>query len=221
MTTPKKEEGELGHWWPEVLPGGEAVLFTIWKTTLSDTCVGVLSPKTGQCQTLLIGASNARYAPTGHLLYAQSGTLVAAPFDVEKLKLGEPRPVIDGLQQHPETGVAPFSFSGDGLLYYVRGGQWLARRQLVWVNRTGETLESLPLPPQAYVDPSLSPDERRIAFSKFDKGAFNIWVYDLPNGPATQLTFENANFFPIWTPDGNRLTFASYRDGRAKLRLPI
>jgi len=213
VTTPQANEGQYGHWSPEALPSGEAVLFTAWKTTLNDAQVVVFSRETGESRILVTGASNARYAPTGHLLYAQSGTLVAAPFDVEKLRLGEPRPIIDGLQQHPETGVAPFSFSGDGLLYYVRGGQWLARRQLVWVSRRGEILESLPLPPQAYVDPSLSPEERRIAFSKFDKGAFNIWVYDLPNGPATQLTFENANFFPIWTPDGNRLTFASYRDG--------
>ncbi len=212
ITTPQSD-GVYGHWSPEALPSGEAVLFTAWNTTLNDAQVVVFSRETGELRILVTGASNARYSPTGHLLYAQSGTLVAAPFDIKKLKLGDSRPVIDGLQQNPETGVAPFSFSEDGLLYYVRGGQWLARRQLVWISRRGEMLDSLPLPPQAYVDPSLSPDERRIAFSKFDKGAFNIWIFDLPNGPATQLTFEKANFFPIWMPDGNRLTFASYRAG--------
>jgi len=82
---------------------------------------------------------------------------------------------------------------------------------LTWVNHRGEEVESLPLPAQAYVDPSISPDGRRIAFTKFDKGTFNIWVRDLPNGAPTQLTFEYANFFPIWTPDSMSLTFTSFR----------
>jgi len=171
--------------------------------------------ETGESRVLVRGASNARYAPTGHLLYAQSGTLVAAPFDIEKVQVGESRPLTDiaGLRQHHETGVAPLAFPGDGLLYYVRGGEWLARRRLVWVNRQGEEVESLPLRAQAYADPSISPDGQRIAFTKFDKGVLNIWVYDLPNGPATQLTFDNANFHAVWTPDSTRLTFASYRSG--------
>ena len=214
VTTPKGEDGELGHWWPEVLPGDEAVLFTIWKTTLSDTNVGVLSPKTGQWRTLLRGASYVRYAPSGHLIYAQSGTIMAAPFDLKQLKVGKARrAVIEGLKQYADNGYAPFSFSQDGLLYYVRGGEWLARRHFTWVGRLGEEIEPLPLPPQAYCDPALSPDGQRIAFTKFDRGSSNIWVYDLPDGPATQVTFESSNFLPIWTPKGDRLTFTSYRAG--------
>lgn len=213
VTTPKKEKGEFGHWWPEVLPGGETVLFTIWKTSLKDTQVAALIRETGESRILVTGASHARYAPTGHLLYAQSGTLVAAPFDLKQLKVGEPRPVIEGLKQYPDTGYAPFSFSRDGLLCYVRGGEWLASRQFVWVNRNGQGVEPLPLPPQAYTDPRISPDGRRIAFTKFDRGAFNIWVHELPSGPATQITFESSNFLPVWMPDGNTLTFTSYRAG--------
>ncbi|MHC4556376.1 MAG: protein kinase domain-containing protein [Planctomycetota bacterium] len=213
VTTPKGEEGEFAHVWPEVLPGGKAVLFTIWKTTLSDSCVAVLSLKTGHWQTLVIGGTNARYVSTGHLLYAQSGTLVAAPFDLRQLKVGETRPVIEGLKHTHGGGYAPFTFSKDGLLYYVRGGEWLARRQFVWVNRRGEEIEPLPLPPQAYSDPSLSPNEKCLAYTKFEGGEENIWVYNLPNGPATQVTFESSNFLPIWMPDGNKLTFTSYRAG--------
>jgi serine/threonine-protein kinase len=214
VTTPHQEKGEFGHWWPEVLPGGEAVLFTIWKTSLNDVQVAAFLRETGELRTLLIGGSHARYAPTGHLLYAQSGTLMAAPFDPEQLKVGEPRrPVVEGLRQTPTAGYAPFCFSQDGLLYYVRGGEWLARRQLVWVDRQGEEVEQLPLPPQAYGDLRLSPDGRRFALEKLERGAFNVWVYDLPSGPATQLTFKSNNSSPLWTPDGNWLTFTSWRAG--------
>jgi serine/threonine-protein kinase len=206
------EEGEFSHWWPEVLPGGKAVLFTMWKITLSDTCVAVLSLETGQWRTLLNGASHARYAPSGHLLYAQSGTLMAAPFDIEQLKVGEPRrPVAEGLYQSLDSGRAPFCFSQEGLLYYMRGGEWLARRQFVWVNRQGEEVEPLPLPPRAYRHPRLSPDMLRLAFTKLEGDTLNIWVYDLPSGPASQFTFESNNMLPLWTlPDGSRLTFTSY-----------
>ncbi len=213
VTKPDREKGELGHCWPELLPGGEAVLFTIWRTTLNDACVAVLSLETGQWRPLVIGGSCARYVSTGHLLCAQSGTLVAAPFDLKQFKVGELHPVIESLEQSYFDGYAPFTFSRYGLLYYVRGGEWLARRHIVWVNRQGLEIERLPLAPQAYSDLRLSPDGRRIAFRKLDRGAFNIWVYDLPAGPATQVTFESSNILPIWTPDGNKLTFTSYRAG--------
>ncbi|MHC4327374.1 MAG: protein kinase domain-containing protein [Planctomycetota bacterium] len=223
VTTPHQEKDEFGHWWPEVLPGGEAVLFTIWKTNLNDVQVVALLRETGELRTLLIGGSHARYAPTGHLLYAESGTLMAAPFDLKQLKVGEPRrPVVEGLRQSPTAGDAPFCFSQDGLLYYVRGGEWLARRQLVWVNRQGEEVEQLSLPPQAYADLRLSPDGRRLALAKFERGAFNVWVYDLPSGPATQLTFESNNSSPLWIPDGNWLTFTSWRAGPFDIyRVPV
>lgn len=213
ITTPDAEAGEYGHWWPEVLPGGGAVLFTIWKTTLNDACVAVLSLRTGKYQKLVAGATHARYAPTGHLLYAQSGCLVAAPFNLKRLKLGEPRPVLEGLKQSPFTGYAPFCFSRDGLLYYIRGGEWLARRRLVWVNRQGEEVESVPLAPGAYSQPRLSPDGYRVAFTKFERDALNIWVYDLASDRATQRTFESNNFLALWRPNGTELTFTTYRRG--------
>ncbi len=216
VTTLNGDTGEFAHLWPEVLPGGEAVLFTIWKTDLSNASIAVLSLKTGQWHTLLDGGACARYASTGHLLYVQSGTLMAAPFDLKRLEVGEPKsPVVEGLTQSLTNGHAPFSFSQDGSLYYIQGGPWLARRRMVWVNRQGDELEPLSLPALAYATPHLSPDvnEPRLAFGKFERGACNIWVYDLPSGPATQLTFKGNNIHPRWTPDGKALTFTSFRAG--------
>jgi Tol biopolymer transport system component len=99
------------------------------------------------------------------------------------------------------------------VLYYVRGGEWLARRRLVWVDRQSDEVEPLPLPAGAYSQPHLSPDGRRVAFTKFERDAFNIWVYESASGRATQRTFESNNFLPTWRPDGTELTFTTYRRG--------
>ncbi len=218
ITTPDSNNGEHGHWWPEVLPGGEAVLFTIWKTTLNDAQIAVFLLKTRKARTLGInGATHARYASTGHLLYAQSGTLWAAPFDPKRLKVGEPRVAIyKGLNQRPTCGYAPFCFSKDfGVLYYVRGGEWLAKRQFVWVNRETRAVEPLSLVPGAYSNPCLSPDPdgSRFAFTKFDRSVFNIWVYDFVSKIPQMQTSESSNFLPFWTPDSSKLTFTTYREG--------
>jgi serine/threonine-protein kinase len=216
VASPDREKGEFAYWWPEVLPGGGAVFFTVWKETLNDVQVAVLTIETRELRVLLTGASHARYAPTGHLLYAQSGTLMAAPFDPKQLKVGGTgQPVIKGLKQNIRSGYAPFSFSRDGFLYYVHGGEWLARRNIVWVDRqTGDVIEPpLPLGQGAYSTARLSPDGQSIAFTKFDSGAENIWVFDLPEGPPEKVSFEGSNFLPIWKPDDNKLTFTSYRDG--------
>ena len=212
VTTPDQEKSEFGHWFPEVLPGGGGLLFTIWNTVCSDARVAVFSQETGKWQTLVVGGCDACYSPTGHLLYAQSGTLMAAPFDLKHLKLGEPHPVLEGLMQDTTSGLAPFSFSRDGLLCYVRGGDWVARRQLVWVNRQGK-VERLPMPPGAYSNPCLSPNGQCLAFTKFEGGHYNIWAHKFASGTTTQLTFKSSNFNPIWTPDGTRLTFATFRAG--------
>ena len=213
VTTPVREKGEYGHWWPEVSPGGEVVFFTIWRTSLNDAQIAAFKNRTGELRILVTGASHARYAPTGHLLYAQSGTLVAAPFDLRRLKVGKSRPVIEGLMQCPDVGRADFSFSRNGLLYFVQGGEWLAQRQLVWINRNGQEIETLPLPPHAYTHLRLSPDGKRFIFTKFDRGDLNIWLYELPDGPASQITFEGNNDDPIWMPDNNIIAFQSYRNG--------
>lgn len=217
ITTPEPNNGEFGHWWPEVLPGSEAVLFTIWKTTINDAQVAVLYIKTGKIQILINGATHARYASTGHLLYAQSGTLWAAPIDLNKpkIKIGKARIVVaTGLKQRPASGYAPFCFSKDfRVLYYVRGGEWLAERQFVWWNRETRAVEPLSLESGAYSNPCLSPEGDRFAYTKFDRSDFNIWVYDFVSKIPQRLTFESSNFLPFWTPDSSKLTFTTYREG--------
>jgi len=222
VTVPDPEAGEYAHLLPEVLPGGDAVLFTAWRTTINDSRVAVLSRRTGEWRTLVTGGSCGRYSPTGHLLYAQSGTLVAAPFDPETLTVGEPHiPVLENVRHNEGSGSAAFSVAKNGLLCYARGNEWLADRRLVWVDRRGNA-EPLPLPPGSYVGPRLSPGEERLAFTRFEGGSSNLWLHEFGSGTTRQLTFESSNFGAVWAPDGDWLAFTSYRHGPfAIYRVPV
>jgi serine/threonine-protein kinase len=213
---------EFDHWSPEVLPGNDAVLFTIWNTSLKDIQVGVLSRKTGKWHVLVDGAANAKYTQSGHLLYIQSGTLVAAPFDLRTLEVGYPRvPIIQNVNQSPGTGLANYDITPGGMFIYQGAGEWVAKRQIVRVNRQGET-EPLPITAAAFDGLALSPNNRRLAFSKFEGGMSNIWVYEFENGRISQLTFEGSNDIPVWSPDGQWLAFRSSRLGPYSIfRIPV
>ena len=120
-------------------------------------------------------------------------------------------PVLEGVRTTGE-GAAEFGLSGLGSLVYVPGSVGEAQRSLVLLDRKG-TVEPLAAPPRAYdASPRLSPDGRRIAVGiTADKR--DVWVYDIPGQTLTRLTFEGNNQFPIWTPDGNRITFRVTREG--------
>ena len=114
LTTLK--EGEISHRWPEFLPDGKAVLFTVGTAnTWEEQQTVVQSLETGERRALIPGASYARYVPTGHLVYIQSatpGTLLAAPFDLLRLEVtGAPFPVVEGVVMSANNFSAQFSFS--------------------------------------------------------------------------------------------------------------
>jgi hypothetical protein len=96
LTTPDPEQGD--HLWPEILPGGEGVLFTIMSGPVENAQIAVLSLVTGEIKVLIPGGSNPRYARTGHIVYGVGGTLRAVGFDVERLEVtSDPIPVLDGV----------------------------------------------------------------------------------------------------------------------------
>ena len=202
---------ERYHAWPQVLPGGKAVLFTVGQE--SGYSVGLLSLETGERRTLIERGSYARYVPTGHLVYAREDKLLAAPFDLDQLKVtGPPAVVLEGIW-NDDFGDAKFSVSESGSLVYVPKGAFRSESTLVWVDRQG-AVEPLAAPPRPYDDPRLSPDGQRVAFET-EVPTYDIWIYHIPRETLTRLTFEGANLDPLWTPDGKRVTFASPRAGGA------
>ena len=107
LTTPNSEQGEVNHAWPEMLPGGHAVLFTIVANPIDESQIAVLSLDTGEQKVLVRGGSFPRYAPTGHLLYGVQGNLWAVGFDPDRLETrGDPVPVLEGVLMKDEGGAS-------------------------------------------------------------------------------------------------------------------
>lgn len=216
LTTPDATRAENSHRWPEVLPGRQAVLFTVEVAgkAFDEARIAVLSLRTGQWQVVLEGGSNARYAPTGHLVYARSGRLLAAPFDLRQLRVTGPGlALIEGVSAYHSIGHALYDFSTNGVLVYVPRSAWSTERTLVWVDRKGRA-RPVTAARREYSWPRLSPDGRRLAVSIGEGSNEHIWVYDLDRAAFTQLTSGTGlNVYPLWTPDGRRVTFSSNRTG--------
>ena len=206
----------VNHVWPEILPGGRAVLFTILRGSSTETAqIAVLNLETDEEQVLIQGGSYPRYSPTGHIIYGIDGTMRAVPFDLDRLEVvGNPVPIVEDVITKA-SGAAAFALAGDGSLVYLtgpgatRGG---AARTLVWVERDGRQ-EPVAAPPRAYQYARVSPDGSRVALDIRDQQS-DIWIWDLAREALTRLTLtEDIEQYALWMPDGRYIVFSSARDG--------
>ena len=215
-------EGEISHRLPTFLPGGRAVLFTVWTETQSgdDGQIAVYSFDDDTTRMLNLPGTQPQYAPTGHLVYAQGNRILAVGFDLARLEVtGTPVPVVENVLRGPAEGVAQFSVSATGLMMYVPGDVAESQDRLVWVDREGNTEPVRGLGAGPYGHPRLSPGGDRIAFFTSSYHAFDIWVHDLVTGNTRQVTSDGhrfRNFIPIWSLDGGAViferAFASWAD---------
>ncbi len=208
LTKPNSEGGEREHVWPEFLPMGRGVLFTIMDNTgLENSQVAVFDFATGTYKVVLRGGHDAHYLATGHLVYGAAGTLRAVPFNLDRLEVtGTPVPVLEGVQT-AASGAVDAAIAANGTLVYVPGRALpAALRSLVWVTREGRE-EPIPAPLRAHFTLRLSPDGSRAAIDIRDQEN-DVWVWDFPRRTLTRLTFApEVEFFPIWTPDARRVVF--------------
>jgi eukaryotic-like serine/threonine-protein kinase len=210
--------GEVAYG-PQLLPGERQLLFTLAKGTAQDRwdkgTIVVQSLSSGARKTLIEGGSDARYLPSGHLVYAVAGGLFAVVLDVDRLEVrGAPVPVVEGVRRADasSTGGAHYSVSDNGTLIYVAGPA-VPRRDIALTDRHGRS-ERLKLPPHFYEAPRVSPDGTRIIVGTDDGNEAVIWTYHLSGATALQrLTFDGNNRFPVWSADGQRVASQSDRGG--------
>jgi Tol biopolymer transport system component len=212
LTTLDVSKGETGHWFPDVLPGGTGILFSVKQSGVTDGSVAVFDTAAGTRRTLLPGGF-ARYVKSGHLVYAGASTLQAVAFDIRTLQIqSDPVPVVDHVVTK-SSGTASFDIADDGTLAYLSGEAASALRTPVWMDRDRKE-EAIKAPVRAYVYPRISPDGRRVAFDIRDQDN-DIWTLDLATGSLARLTIDpGLNRGVAWTPDGARIAFSAVRDGK-------
>jgi serine/threonine-protein kinase len=219
VAQPDRAKGERGYRWPEVLPGGDAVVFTLATSDLQsfdEARLVVRSLRTGEQKELIRGGSFATYTGSGHLLFARAGALMAVPFDVARRAVtGAAKPVLDGLVTYPINGAAQYAVGGDGTLVYIAGRAVSREATLTWVDTAGKTT-MIAAGPAAYQNVSIAPDGREVALD-IDGANANIWLLDLARTSMARMTVEWSNNSPFWTPDGTRVVFTSAGAGATRL----
>ena len=209
------QPGELTHRWPQVLPGSQAVLFTVANHTGSydDANIDVISLKTGERKTVARGGFSPRYlatsSGTGHLIYLRKSTLRAVPFDPGRLTpVGAPSAILEDVSSTTAAG-GDFSFAQNGAFVYVSGegeeGGW----SISLVDSSGKA-QPLHAPRGTYFTPRFSPEGKRLAFTVGGGQGDDIWVQDLDRDARSRLSFlAGQNRWPVWTPDGKSIVFQS------------
>ncbi|HUF25166.1 MAG TPA: protein kinase [Vicinamibacterales bacterium] len=214
-------DGHVTQRWPQVLPGGKALIYTGHTTvdTFEQASL-VLHPLDGGApRALFDGGYHWRYVASGHIVYIHKGTLFAVPFDLDRLAVtGTGIPIVERVLSSPVSGGAQFAVSSAGMLAYAPGESLGTTPKIFWVEMTGVSSPLREIAGQ-WESLAFSPDGTKLALDVND-GAQppEIWVYDLARDTQSRLTINNVpDLNPIWTRDGTRLVFASASEGPPNL----
>jgi len=216
FTTLDTALGQIDHAWPDVLPNGKGVLFTVrfrGKNGKIRLSIAVADIPSGKHRVIVDDAMYARYTMSGHLIYVTTNkTLMVAPFDQNSMKItGEPTPLTEGMRLGFVGGSADLGVSATGTLVYATGAGE-GKQELVWVTRDGKAQPVDPDWPGNYFGfPALSPDGKSLAVARVvNEESFSIWIKRLDRGPSIKLTLDGKqNYGAAWTPDGRSVTFSS------------
>lgn len=220
LLMPDAKKGERTCRWPDVLPNGQGMIFTIGMensaASYDDAEIVLYSFATKKTRVLTHG-DMALYSPSGYLLYYRAGALLAAPFNESRMEItGEPVQLPEHVSDDPTSGATYLAVASDGTMVYLSGGSATSTRTVAITDRKGGS-RVLPLPPRGYSIPRLSPDGKRLALIVSDvtnftsNGRGDVWIYDFGSGSMSRLTFDGTDDYDAWSQDGSRILFDSSR----------
>jgi len=227
--TPSPQAFSMGsmHWAsvdaPHMLPDGQTALFTEAPSLKwEEAHVDAIDLTTKQRKTLLTNAADARYSPTGHLVFVRNAALLAVPFDTTRVEVtGAPVPLLAGVMQSTnavgpqyETGMGQFALSASGVLVYASGDRYPTPTSiLLRVDRKGVDTRLAEVKGYLAGLRLSSSGSRVVAFKGGDGSlASDIWMYDLPSGTPTRLTSTGEETWPLFSLDSKSVAFL--KDGR-------
>ena len=200
---------------PQALPGNRAVLYT-WYGPDSVGEIRIELPD-GERRRLFAGG-HARYLPSGHALYVHESSLYGVAFDLERLQpVGQPVPLVEGIDTRDAMAAAQYSVSENGTLVYAAGADTTVETpEVSWLDVTGKVSPLLPSG-RNWSSPRVSPDGTRVAFEILDDSRRDLWTYDVRRGSLDRLTFDTraTEGDPVWTPDSRRIVFRKSEPGTA------
>jgi serine/threonine protein kinase/Tol biopolymer transport system component len=214
ITAPDISLAERDHTQPQFLPDGRHFLYKAWSDKPENMAIYIGSLDSRMKTRIMGNEKRVLYAPPGFMLFLREQTLMAQPFDVDRLQFtGEARPIVEGVMYDKESGTSGFDASNDGVLVYRRGeiNDAIGNSQFLWKDRTGRTMVALSglFTTDRF---RLAPDDKRFAFYRTVIGA-DIWNYDIERNVRTRLTTNALNYYgdPVWARDASRLIFVSTR----------
>ncbi|HEY7058356.1 MAG TPA: protein kinase, partial [Vicinamibacterales bacterium] len=205
------------HRLPQFLPDGKRFLFSAALGTADTNGVYIGSLDKTSPVRLLSGETGGRFAAPDKLLTINQGALQAYTFDPRSGTIqGEPSVITQGFAG--AAAIVGFTVSDNGVLAYRTGAA--QRRQLVWVSRQGQVLNTVGEPETDYIaSPELSADEKSVVVFIQRSGDNDIWVIELTRNLARRITDgPPADAHPLWDPDGEHIVFASQRFGGGPTR---
>ena len=216
VTTLDVKRREVDQVYPEVLPGGKTLLFTVRtmdQPSFDEADIAAVNLATGERKILVKQGTDPHYVSSGHLLFMRAGVLLAAPFDPQKLETtGAVVPVAEKILENPRIGAGQYAISKDGLLVYIAGGVTYGEHELVFVDKAGNA-KPLTANKRPYEDFTVSPDGKYIA-ATIEGPVTNTWVHDIARDTETRFNFGIENRDPAWSADGKHIAYSGYKDGK-------
>ena len=216
VTTLDRKSGEIDQAFPELLPGGKALLFTarnMEQPSFDEADIAAVNLATGDRKTLVKQGTDPHYVSSGQLVFIRAGVLMAAPFDAKQLEIKGPAvPVVENVLENPRIGAGQYAISKDGLLVYIAGGVTYGEHEMVFVDKAGNA-KPLTSNKRPYEDFTISPDGKYLAMT-IEGPVTNSWIHDIARDTETRFNSGVENRDPTWTPDGKHIAYSGYKDGK-------